>query len=1046
MKKQEGKSPLLLKKDLQKKLEDQSMLIEHLERELVTEASLDRVRAKAIAMQKSQDMAGAVATIFQELDALDLGMLRCGIGIINKENRTVNVWTATLSDKDVPVQISGDESMDTHPLLRGAFNAWLQQQEYAYMLKGEDLTNYYKTQRSASFRLPDSQFLLNAGDDHRQYYFLATFRAGGLFAFRETPFPEEAKKVMKRFADVFNLTYQRFLDLQKAEAQAREANIETALERIRVRTMAMHKSDELSETAAVLFRQLNGLGGEPEGINISLVREEKGLIEWWVTEQGGSQINRSFSVRIDEPTVTSKIYAGWKAKKKSISIDLAGKELSDWVRYMREEIGYPVKEELLRNRRIYSIAFFSEGMIVMVTPEPQAPEIINVLERFAQVFEQTYTRFLDLQKAEEQARRAQIETALERVRSASMAMHKSEELKDVVQVVSDNLRSLGIQKIDSVNINIMHPGSKEFDLWLAAPGQAYTKNFRLPYYDHPIANDFFDAVGRGQVLHKKQYTFDEKNAYFRYMFQYSDNKYLPEERKALILKGPAYSVSAAISEHSAIFLNNYSGDQLAPEDDEILVRFSKVFDQAYKRYIDLQNAELLIRETLKQASLDRVRGQVASMRSTADLQRIIPLIWRELRTLDIPFIRCGIFIFDEATRLMQAYLSAPDGASLGTLHIPYTRDEVSKKVAEHWHNQEILVHHWSREAFLLWMESMIQEGQIQNMESFQGGHAPPESLDLHFIPFAQGMLYVGCTQPLTNYELNLVKKLTDSFAIAYARYEDFIQLEKAKQKTEDALSELQETQKQLIQSEKMASLGVLTAGIAHEIQNPLNFVNNFSEVNRELLLEMKNEIDKGNISEAKAIANDLIVNQEKINHHGMRADGIVKGMLQHSRASSGQKEPTNINNLADEYLRLSYHGMRAKDKSFNADFTTDFDESIGKINIVPQDMGRVLLNLFNNAFYATNAKQKTADENYKPLVIVSTKKINDKIEIKVNDNGNGIPQNIIDKIFQPFFTTKPTGQGTGLGLSLSYDIIKVHGGEIKVETKEGATFTLTIPQ
>jgi len=251
------------------------------------------------------------------------------------------------------------------------------------------------------------------------------------------------------------------------------------------------------------------------------------------------------------------------------------------------------------------------------------------------------------------------------------------------------------------------------------------------------------------------------------------------------------------------------------------------------------------------------------------------------------------------------------------------------------------------------------------------------------------------------------------------------------------LEELSETQTQLIQKEKLASLGELTAGIAHEIQNPLNFVNNFSDINKELIAEMSAEIDNGNFNEVRSIAKDVSENEEKINHHGKRADAIVKGMLQHSRSSTSVKEPTNINALADEYLRLSYHGLRAKDKSFNATLKTDFDNTIGKINIIPQDIGRVFLNLYNNAFYAVNEKMKTAGENYEPTVSVQTKKLNDKIILTVMDNGNGIPQKVVDKIFQPFFTTKPTGQGTGLGLSLSYDIIKAHGGEIKVETKEG---------
>ncbi|MFI5185331.1 MAG: ATP-binding protein [Chitinophagales bacterium] len=268
---------------------------------------------------------------------------------------------------------------------------------------------------------------------------------------------------------------------------------------------------------------------------------------------------------------------------------------------------------------------------------------------------------------------------------------------------------------------------------------------------------------------------------------------------------------------------------------------------------------------------------------------------------------------------------------------------------------------------------------------------------------------------------------------------------------EATLKNLKLTQAQLIQSEKMASLGELTAGIAHEIQNPLNFVNNFSEVNVELIEEIKSHLASGGTKlkseELDELLNDIAANEEKIIFHGKRADGIVKGMLQHSRSSSGVKEPTDINALADEYLRLAYHGLRAKDNSFNATMKTDYDESIGNINVVPQDIGRVLLNLYNNAFYAVTEKARLADISYEPLVVVSTKRKNGKVEFTVSDNGDGIPQKVIDKIFQPFFTTKPTGQGTGLGLSLSYDIVKAHGGEIKVETKDGeaTTFIIQLP-
>ncbi|MBK8487265.1 MAG: GHKL domain-containing protein [Bacteroidetes bacterium] len=274
------------------------------------------------------------------------------------------------------------------------------------------------------------------------------------------------------------------------------------------------------------------------------------------------------------------------------------------------------------------------------------------------------------------------------------------------------------------------------------------------------------------------------------------------------------------------------------------------------------------------------------------------------------------------------------------------------------------------------------------------------------------------------------------------------EIEVQKKNVEITLSELKSAQSQLIQSEKMASLGELTAGIAHEIQNPLNFVNNFSEVNSELIDELKTELAIGNKQQAIELADDIKANEQKINHHGKRADAIVKGMLQHSRSSTGKKELTDINSLCDEYLRLSYHGLRAKDKTFNATMKTDFDQTLEKINIIPQDIGRVILNVLTNAFYAVSEKKKQLGDGYEPTVLINTRKVNKHIEIHVNDNGNGIPQKVLDKIFQPFFTTKPTGQGTGLGLSLSYDIVKAHGGELKVETKEGegSTFIISITQ
>lgn len=267
-----------------------------------------------------------------------------------------------------------------------------------------------------------------------------------------------------------------------------------------------------------------------------------------------------------------------------------------------------------------------------------------------------------------------------------------------------------------------------------------------------------------------------------------------------------------------------------------------------------------------------------------------------------------------------------------------------------------------------------------------------------------------------------------------------------KEAVQVALSDLEASQLLLIQKEKMASLGELTSGIAHEIQNPLNFVNNFSEVNKELLEEMKQAMEAGNVEDAKGIAIDIIANEEKIHEHGRRADAIVKGMLLHSKKSTGEKEPTKLNEIIAEFLRLTYHNARAKDKNFSVNLVTDFDQDIDTINVVPQDISRVIVNLLNNAFYSVNERRQLQPNGYEPAVSVSTKRTGRVIEIRIKDNGVGIPSNIADKIFQPFFTTKPTGQGTGLGLSLSYDIIRAHGGEVKMQSKagEGAEFIITL--
>ncbi len=430
--------------------------------------------------------------------------------------------------------------------------------------------------------------------------------------------------------------------------------------------------------------------------------------------------------------------------------------------------------------------------------------------------------------------------------------------------------------------------------------------------------------------------------------------------------------------------------------------------------------------------------------STLDLETILNTVYENVNQLMDATV-FGIGIYKEEEEAIEYRLAIEEGKR----YKPYQRKMNDKSQLAVWcieNNKEVFINDIEKDH-----SKYISDVNLTIMSRLEDGSIPKSPNSLIYLPLQVKDKIIGLIsiqsykkKAYTQQHLDILKTLASYTSAALYNAGSFESLQ-------TALNNLKLTQEQLVQSEKMASLGELTAGIAHEIQNPLNFVNNFSEVNKELLAEMKDAIAMGNMEDVKAIANDVIENEEKILHHGKRADGIVKGMLQHSRSSSGKKEPADINVLADEYIRLCYHGLRAKDKSFNATIKTDFDRDLscveGKINIVPQDIGRVLLNLYNNAFYAVAEKSKLQPENYEPTVSVSTKKINNTIELTVTDNGNGIPPKVVDKIFQPFFTTKPTGEGTGLGLSLSYDIVKAHGGEIKVETKEGerSEFIIQLP-
>jgi signal transduction histidine kinase len=497
---------------------------------------------------------------------------------------------------------------------------------------------------------------------------------------------------------------------------------------------------------------------------------------------------------------------------------------------------------------------------------------------------------------------------------------------------------------------------------------------------------------------------------------------------------------------------------ISEEEYGILQRFAIEFERTYTRFLDLKRAEVQVQKAKVEVALERVRARALAMQNPEELKEVAQVLRSEMGLLGVTELETStIYIREDGTEKAECWYALTDirkpGTKLIADHFVLNLNDTSvgRQMMDFYnsdaHKISIEMRGAARREWMQMCESLSEDFR----ESY-GEEIP--NITHHLYKFSHGAIGVTTHGHFSDENWELLRRAASVFSLAYSRFKDLTQalndlqqLKSEKKRAEEALTELKAAQSQLIQAEKMASLGELTAGIAHEIQNPLNFVNNFSEVSNELILEMHEEIDNGDLEEAKAIGQDIKQNLEKIHHHGKRADAIVKGMLQHSRSSSAVREMTNISNLADEFLRLAYHGLRAKDNSFNATLLTDYDESIGEVNIIPQDIGRVILNLITNAFYAVNEKQKEDIEDYHPTVSVITRKEENHVEVIVGDNGNGIPQQVLDKIFQPFFTTKPTGEGTGLGLSLSYDIVRGHNGEIHVSTinGKGTTFTMSIP-
>ena len=1023
-------------------------------REAQIEAALERVRAASMSMHQSEDLKNVAKILYEQFSNLT-GIFGTEICLFDEVNNTIEVVRSNVGTSTYPKSffIKGKK----HPVIKQYWEIWKEKPTNAVItLKGENQRNFLNfLLTETDFRdLPEAdKKIMEVPTIHLHF---APMQFGFLLgAGVDEVFQKDDFGIFNRFAMVFEQAYTRFLDLQRAEEQTREAQIELSLEKIRSQVTAMQQSSDLLDIMVMIRQEFVNLGHEAHYF-------------WhmrWLPDQYEKAMTSGDGTRIGMiMTLPRRIHgdipqlAAWEASDEPAIIFTMNPEAAiDYVHKMIEwgdfelmDPNVPSDDDIRHIGGLtYVMARTTHGEIGYSLPgvvESIPQDNLDTFVRFAGVFDLAYKRFEDLQEKEHQNRETEIDLALERVRSRTMAMQKSDELLEVIKVVAQQMVELGFRN-DHVSF-AAHNENHDYHFWVSIRGIAEPQQISVPYLDNPMFDAVRPAIQSGSDFYSDVLTPEENRQWLEHFFNNAPNLEVADDIKAKLYQN-GFARSIALLPRIMLILGNYEPTPYTEDENQIISRFGRVFDQSYRRFLDLQKAEAQAKEAVKKASLDRVRAEIASMRTADDLEYITPLLWKELTTLEVPFFRCGVFIVNEQLKLVQTFLTTPDGQSLAALDIAFDEIVLIDQVAAHWRKQAIYKDHWDQKEFIAFTQNMIDRGLIKDQNRYQGTDTAPQSLYLHFVPFVQGMLYVGSAESLADDQLGVVQDLAQAFSVAYARYEDFNQLENAKAEVDKALNDLQAAQNQLIHAEKMASLGELTAGIAHEIQNPLNFVNNFSEVSTELIEEIEEELESGNTEEIQDILHDLKQNLQKINHHGGRASGIVKGMLDHSRERSDTKTETNINQLCDEYIRLAYHGLRAKDKSFQSEFVLDLDADLPTVQVVGQDIGRVILNLLNNAFYTVDQKRKNGNHpGHSPLVRISTARLKDKIEIRIADNGEGMPQSVIDKIYQPFFTTKPTGQGTGLGLSLSYDIItQGHGGEMKVESieGEGTVFIIKLP-
>jgi len=834
-------------------------------REAQIEAALERIRASAMAMHSSDGLSEVAAVLREQMAMIGQKELEsCLVQLYNKGSK---YYTAFYSFKmpndpddkmvlDVAKEVPWEKTEWSKQVIAN-YNSGLD--HYTIHADKKMLTEWYQMLAEVSPRTVDYDEKGVLIVPEELYYYFSCFSGGFLSVISYDAPSEETKELLNRAAKTFDMAFRRYLDLQKAEAQAREAKIEAALEKVRGRAMAIRKSEELQEVLSIILDELKKFDFDLYEFNIVIVNQLANELTLWSSGIGEAKLPSSYKIKPWDHPFLTEFLKDYKKGIKYRTYKLSDQSLIDYLDVLFTETEFKktpdeYKKATYNLDRVYiSHAMMKHGALEAAGSEPLPDDKAEILQRFASVVDLTYTRFDDLVQAEAQAREAQIEAALERVRAKAMAMQHSDDLSKSVTTTLDELEKLEL-RIQRCGVGIFTK-KKTAQLWttthIGERKQAIVLG-ELPLTTHPMMKGSYNAW-----LSKCGYSFvlEGENLRSYYNMLRKEGFPLPEEniKKAMSVERQFYHYFT----FPAGGLYVFSEEMLPEQESNIVQRFADVFHIAFTRYLDLQSAESRAKEAIKQASLDRVRGEIASMRTSEDLNRITPVIWNELKVLEVPFFRCGVFIVDDQAKKIDTYLSNPEGESLAAWRSDYEATPLFKASVNAWKKQQVYKTEWNRQQFIEFSRLLIDQGLVSDVQRYQAGKDAPDYLALQMIPFKQGMLYVGSAEKLNDEQIDLAHSLASAFSVAYSRYEDFRQLEKAKAEVEHALIELQATQTQLIHSEKMASLGELTAGIAHEIQNPLNFVNNFSEVSTDLIDELLEEIEEGNLAEVKELTDDI---------------------------------------------------------------------------------------------------------------------------------------------------------------------------------------------